>query len=60
MFEFIVIVYCIVGLTYNLLLIPYKNKEIYKQNKYIIERYEKMDKVLDKLMVELDKEGLIE
>ncbi len=54
MIEFIIIVYCLVGLTYNILLIPYKNKEIYKQNQFIIERYEKMDKVLDKLLEELD------
>lgn len=54
MFEFIIIVYCLVGLAYNILLIPYKNKEIYKQNQFIIERYEKMDEVLDKLLEELD------
>ena len=54
MFEFIIIVYCLVGLVYNLFLLPNRNKEIYKQNQFIIERYEKMDEVLDKLLEELD------
>jgi hypothetical protein len=56
MFEFIIVVYCLVGLTYNLFLIPHKNKEIYKQNQYILERYEKMDEALDKLIEYLESQ----
>ncbi len=49
MFEIIIIIYCLVGLFFNIVLIPRKNKIIYEQNQYILERYEQMEKVLNKL-----------
>lgn len=55
MFKFIITVYCLVGLFYNLILMPYKNIEIYKQNQFILDRYKKMDEVLDKLNSFLDE-----
>lgn len=53
MFEIIVIIYCLVGIFLNVLLIPRKNKLIYEQNQYILERYKHMEKVLN------DLEGII-
>ena len=47
MFKIIVIIYCLVGLFLNLILIPRKNKIIYEQNEYIIERYKQMERVFD-------------
>lgn len=48
-FKTIIIIYCLVGLTYNVLLIPKKNKIIYEQNEYILERYRQMERVLNKM-----------
>jgi len=49
MFKIIVIVYCLVGLFLNVILLPRKNKIIYEQNEYIIERYRQMERVLNKM-----------
>ena len=49
MFKIIVIVYCLVGLFLNVILIPRKNKIIYEQNEYILERYRQMERVLNKM-----------
>lgn len=56
MFKFIVIVYCLVGLLLNLIVIPHNNIEVRKQNQFIIDRYKKLDKVLDKLNKKLEEE----
>ena len=49
MFKVVVIVYCLVGLFLNVILIPRKNKIVYEQNEYILERYRQMERVLDEL-----------
>jgi hypothetical protein len=49
MFKIIVIVYCLVGLFLNVILLPRKNKIIYEQNEYILERYRQMERVLNKM-----------
>ncbi len=55
MFKIIIIVYCLVGLFYNIMLIPRKNTEIYKQNQYILERYKQMEIVLNKISEKLNE-----
>lgn len=54
-FKTIIIIYCLVGLTYNILLIPRKNKIIEEQNQFILDRYEKMDNLIDKIETKLDE-----
>ena len=56
MFKIIVIVYCLVGLFLNVILIPRKNKIIYEQNEYILERYRQMERVLNKMECNLKEE----
>lgn len=58
MFEIIVIIYCLVGLFLNILMLPYKNKEIHRQNQFIIEKYEHLERVLDKLEQKLDNKWI--
>lgn len=57
MFKIIVIVYCLVGLFLNMILIPRKNKIIYEQNEYILERYRQMERVLNKMERNLKEEA---
>ena len=56
MFKIIVIVYCLVGLFLNVILMPIKNKIIYEQNEYILERYRQMERVLNKMERNLKEE----
>lgn len=49
MFKGIVVVYCLVGLFLNVVLLTRKNKLIYEQNEYILERYRQMERVLSKI-----------
>ena len=56
MFKIIGIVYCLVGLFLNVILIPIKNKIIYEQNEYILERYRQMERVLNKMERNLKEE----
>ena len=56
MFKIIVIVYCLVGLFLNVILLPRKNKIIYEQNEYILERYRQMERVLNKMEGNLKEE----
>ena len=56
MFKIIVIVYCLVGLFLNVILLPRKNKIIYEQNEYILERYRQMERVLNKMERNLKEE----
>lgn len=56
MFKIIITAYCLVGLFYNLILVPYKNIEIYKQNQFVLDRYRKMDEVLDLIIKRLEED----
>ena len=55
-FKVIVIIYCLVGLAYNILLIPRENKLIYEQNQFIINRYKRLDELMDRVERLLDEE----
>jgi len=55
--KIIIGLYCLVGLTYNLFILPKRNKEIYEENKIIIERYKRMDGLMDRFEEYLNKNG---
>lgn len=55
-FKIIVIIYCLVGLAYNILLIPKKNKLIEEQNQFILGRYKRLDRLMDKIENKLDRD----
>lgn len=55
MFKIIIATYCLVGLFYNIMLVPRKNKLIYEQNQFILERYEHMERVLNEIEKKLEE-----
>lgn len=47
-FYIIVSLYCITNMVLNLIVLPVKNLEFKRQNEYILARYERFDKLMDK------------
>lgn len=44
--KIIVGVYCIAGLLMNLIVLPVRNKDIHKDNDYILKRFEHMERLM--------------
>ena len=48
-FKAIIIIYCLVGLTLNLVFLPKRNKQLYEDSKRIMQIYDRLDDLLEKL-----------
>ena len=55
-FKAIIIIYCLVGLTLNLVFLPKRNKQLYEDSKRIMQIYDKLDDTLDRVQDYLDRE----